>query len=77
MTSEKEEKVVDTPKKQTTTKKTTEPESVYSAAELARNHKVLGTSYEIVDVALKIAGKESATLKEAQKIVDEFKHKEV
>lgn len=54
-----------------------EQESVYSAAELARNHKVLGTSYEIVDVALKLAGKKTATLKEAQKIVDEFKNKEV
>lgn len=76
MTNETAENVVEQPKKQTT-KKVKEVESVYSAAELAQNHKVLGASFEIVDVALKIAGKESATLKEAQKIVDEFKHKEV
>lgn len=52
-------------------------ESVYTAAELAKNHKILGTSYEIVIVALKKAKKKSATLSEAKKIIDNFKYKEV
>lgn len=71
MTEPKKEKAVE---KKTAPK---EPESVYSAEELAKNHKVLGASYEIVAVALKLAGKKEATLKDAQKIVDEFKNREV
>lgn len=71
---DEKEKAPAEPKK---TAKHKEPESVYEAEELARNHKVLGTSYAIVKVALELAGKETATLKEAQKIVDEFKNKEV
>lgn len=54
-----------------------EVESVYSADELAKAYKVLNASYAIVATALKLAKKDSATLKEAQKIVDEFKNKEV
>lgn len=52
-------------------------ESVYSAAELANNHKVFKTSREIVSVALRLAGKESATLTEATNIIENFKNKEV
>lgn len=52
-------------------------ESVYTAADLAKNHKILGTSYEVVFVALKLAKKESATLTEAKKIINNFKTKEV
>ena len=52
-------------------------ESVYSAVELAENHKVFNTSREIVEVALRIAGKSSATLTEAKAIIDKFKKKEV
>lgn len=68
------------------TEKTTAPktdvavqasESVYSAEELAKNYKVFGTSYEIVAVALRLAGKTAATVTEAQKIIDKFKSKEV
>ena len=51
--------------------------SVYSAAELARAHTVFDTSYEIVAVALKQAGKENATVSEAKAIVEKFKNKEV
>lgn len=51
--------------------------SVYTAAELANNAKFLGTSREIVVVALRLAGKESATIEEAKAIVDKFKNKEV
>lgn len=52
-------------------------ESTYSAAELARAHKTLGASYEIVAVALKQAGKERATFTEAKEIVNRFKTREV
>lgn len=52
-------------------------ESVYSAAELAENHKVFKTSREIVEVALRLAGKKSATLAEAKTIIEKFKNKEV
>lgn len=52
-------------------------ESVYSAEELAKNHKAFGTSYEIVVIALRQAGKEAATFTEAQKIIEKFKTKEV
>lgn len=52
-------------------------ESVYSAEELARNHKVFKTSYEIVAIALRTAGKKEATFAEAKKIIEEFKNKEV
>jgi len=52
-------------------------ESVYTAKELADNHKVFGTYREIVVVALRNAGKETATLSEARKIIEKFKNKEV
>ena len=52
-------------------------ESLYTAEELARNHKEFKTSYEIVVVALRLAGKTSATLSEAKTIIDKFKNKEV
>lgn len=52
-------------------------ESVYTAAELAANHKVFGTYKEIVVVALRQAGKEAATFSEAKNIIEKFKNKEV
>lgn len=58
----------------------TEPvaqESTYSVDELARAHKSLGTSYEIVKVALRQAGKDRATITEAKEIVERFKTREV
>lgn len=63
------------PKKRTVKEK--EAESVYSRIELAKNHRAFNTTYEIVSVALKLAGKESATFNEANKIIEEFKNKEV
>lgn len=51
--------------------------SVYSAAELADNHKLFGVNRDIVVVALRNAGKTSATIAEAQTIIDKFKKKEV
>lgn len=63
-----------------TTKKAKEAkpaESVYTAKELAEAHKFFGTTYEIVAVALKLAKKEKATLKETEKLIEEFKNKEV
>ena len=52
-------------------------ESIYSAEELARNHKLFKTSYEIVSVALRKAGKKEATLSEAKDIIENFKNREV
>ena len=52
-------------------------ESVYTAEELAQNHKFFKTSYEIVAVALQLAGKKSATVTEAKTIIEKFKNKEV
>ncbi|MGN0999693.1 MAG: hypothetical protein ACI4PO_09095 [Faecousia sp.] len=52
-------------------------ESVYSAEELAENHKLFKTSYEIVEIALRLAGKKEATYSEAKAIIEEFKKREV
>lgn len=52
-------------------------ESVYTAAELADNHRAFQTSREIVVVALRLAGKQTATFAEAKDIIEKFKHKEV
>ena len=52
-------------------------ESTYTIADLVKAHKVFNTSHEIVAVALKLAGKERATVEEAKKIIEEFKNKEV
>ena len=52
-------------------------ESVYTAEELANNYKVFKTSREIVEVALRMAGKKTATLSEAKTIIDKFRNKEV
>lgn len=52
-------------------------ESVYSASELAANHKLFGVNREIVVIALRKAGKQSATFAEAKVIIDKFKTKEV
>lgn len=52
-------------------------ESVYSAADLAKNYKAFHTSREIVVVALRLAGKTEATFTEAKSIIESFKNKEV
>lgn len=52
-------------------------ESIYTAEELARNHKLFKTSYEIVAVALREAGKKEATFSEAKDIIEKFKNREV
>lgn len=52
-------------------------ESVYTAEELAGNHKIFHTSHEIVVIALRLAGKKTATLAEATSIIEKFKNKEV
>lgn len=52
-------------------------ESVYTAAELAANYKLFGVNRDIVVIALRKAGKKSATFSEAKTIVDKFKTKEV
>lgn len=62
---------------ETKTTKAAPAESVYPAAELANNSKLFGTSREIVVVALRLAGKESATITEAKAIIDKFKNQKV
>lgn len=52
-------------------------ESIYTVDDLVRNYRAFGTYREIVAVALRIAGIKTATFAEAQKIVDNFKNKEV
>lgn len=52
-------------------------ESVYTAAYLAENHKAFKASREIVVVALRLAGKKTATFAEAKIIIESFKNKEV
>lgn len=52
-------------------------ESVYTAEELAANHKAFNVSYEIAAVALRKAGKKTATFSEAKVIIEKFKTKEV
>ncbi len=50
----------------------------YSAAELAQAaQKVFGVPQDVVTAALRMAGIQSATIKEAQKIVGNFAKKEV
>ena len=55
----------------------TTTESVYPASELAANCKLFGVNRDIVVIALRKAGKESATFAEAKAIIDNFKTKEV
>ena len=52
-------------------------ESVYTAEELAASHKAFKTSREIVEIALRLAGKKTATFTEAKEIIDKFRTKEV
>ena len=52
-------------------------ESVYSREELVNNYKAFNTYREIVDVALRLAGKDEATFAEAKTIIEKFKNKEV
>lgn len=52
-------------------------ESVYSAEDLIANHKAFKTSKAIVKIALRKAGKKTATFSEAKTIIEKFKNKEV
>lgn len=63
---------------ETTKKSADKPaESIYTADELAANHKVFKAPREIVVVALRLAGKESATFAEAKSIIEKFMKREV
>lgn len=52
-------------------------ESVYTVEDLIAGFKAFKTSKEIVVVALRQAGKKTATFSEAKNIIDKFKNKEV
>lgn len=59
------------------TKEAAQTASVYSAAELADNHKMFGVNRDIVVAALKQAGKTFATVSEAKAIIDKYKSRKV
>lgn len=67
----------DTESVKTAVEQTKSNESVYTAEELAKNCKAFNTSYEIVVIALRKAGKKTASFSEAKKIIETFKNKEV
>lgn len=67
----------DTESVKTAVEQTKSNESIYTAEELAQNCKLFNTSYEIVAVALRKAGKKAASFSEAKKIIETFKNKEV
>ena len=50
-------------------------EPLYSIAQLADSFQVFGTTRAIVACALKLTGKDSFTMSEAQKIINAFKNK--
>ena len=60
-----------------TVQKTAPQTSTYTIKELIAAHKAFNAPQEIVAVALKLSGKETATEAEAKKIIEEFKNQEV
>lgn len=62
---------------ETLAKVETPRESVYSKDELVQNYRALGTCYAIAKVALEQEGIKEATVSEAKKIIERFRHKEV
>ena len=62
------------------TQKPAEAETAYTAAEFAQNAaRLFGTraTADIVTAAFRVDGKETATLSEAKKMVEQFMNKEV
>lgn len=59
------------------TKEAAQAAPVYSAAELAANHRMFGVNRDIVVAALKQAGKTFATVSEAKVIIDKYKSRKV
>jgi len=55
----------------------TPAEPVYSAAQLADNHKAFGTSRAIVATALRLAHKDKASVAEATTLIHTFRQQEV
>ena len=59
------------------TKEAAQAAPVYSAEELAANHRMFGVNRDIVVAALKQAGKTFATVSEAKVIIDKYKSRKV
>lgn len=59
------------------TKEAAQAVPVYSAAELAANHKMFDVNRDIVVAALRQAGKTSTTVAEAKAIIDKYKSRKV
>lgn len=51
--------------------------SLYTCDEFAANPGVLGANQDIIRAALRVAGKNTATIEEAKKIVKEFSERKV
>ena len=69
--------VEETPKKKAKAKKAAPSEPTYTVKELASAYKRLGTRPECVTAAMRVAGKEEATLTEAKKLVEAFLKRKV
>ncbi len=52
-------------------------ESTYTVEELAAGAKRFHEKYEVVKAALIVAGKKTATVKETEKLIKEFKERKV
>lgn len=64
-------------KKEEATVKKYPQEQEYTAEQLTEACHIFGVRREIVVVALRLAGKKTATVTEARIIIDDFKNKEV
>lgn len=52
-------------------------ESTHSVAQLINEYKAFHCNRDLVVVALKLSGKEEMTFSEAERIIEDFKNKEV
>lgn len=60
-----------------TTQPTIQNQGTYTAAELAANARVIGSTPDIVTAALRMAKVTECTIDEARRIVEKFSKKEV
>ena len=63
--------------KSTAAKTAESAESLYTVAELAACAQIFGTSPDIVTAAMRVAGVKKTTQREASRIVEAFRKKEV
>ncbi len=56
-------------------KRAKNPEAVYTASQLAEGYRTFGTSRAVVACALKMQKQDAFTMREARRIIDEFKNR--